>query len=360
MAKILFVCLHRPDRSPSQRYRFEQYIPYLEEKGFDCTYSFLLNEKQDKAFYTKGKILAKTSILFQSILKRINDIRRTKQHDIVFVQRECLMLGTAFFEKIFAKKAKLVFDFDDSIWLQNISDANKRLEFLKNPDKTKSIIKVANLVIAGNQYLADYALKFNLNTVIIPTTIDTNIYQPVQKKKSDKICIGWTGSFSTIEHFKYRVDVLKRIKEKYQDKVYFKVIGDSSYKEEKLEVKGIMWKRETEVKDLEEVGIGIMPLPDTEWTRGKCGLKGLQYMGLSIPTIMSPVGVNTAIIQDGINGFLADDESEWFNKLSMLIESDELRKKLGEKGRETVVKKYSVEANKDLYVKHLQTLIYTK
>jgi glycosyltransferase involved in cell wall biosynthesis len=357
MPRILFVCLHRPDRSPSQRFRFEQYLGYLKENNFDYTFSFLLNEKDDKAFYAKGKYLAKGRILLKSILRRWKEIQKAKSYDIVFVQRECFMLGTAFFEKGFAKKTKLVFDFDDSIWLQNVSEGNKTLAFLKNADKTKEIIKSAHLVVAGNKYLADYALQFNSNTVIVPTTIDTDIYRPVEKKSSYPVCIGWSGSFTTIQHFKFREDALKKIKEKYKDRVVFKVIGDGSYYNKDLDVKGQPWKKATEVSDLEEIDIGIMPLPDDEWANGKCGLKGLQYMAFAIPTIMSPVGVNTEIIQDGVNGFLADSEDEWFEKLSLLIESFELRKKIGEEGRKTVVEKYSVEANQHLYLKYFSGLI---
>jgi glycosyltransferase involved in cell wall biosynthesis len=360
MPHILFVCLHRPDRSPSQRFRFEQYLTFLEQNGFSCTYSFLLNEKDDKAFYAKGKYFAKATILLKSIFKRLGEISRARKYDIVFVQRECFMLGTAFFEKRLAKKTKLVFDFDDSIWLQNVSEANKGLAFLKNADKTKKIIGSAHLIIAGNRYLADYALQFNSNVIIIPTTIDTEEYQPVLKRETDTLCIGWTGSFSTIQHFEYRVNVYKRLKEKYGNKIRFKVVGDASYSNEELGIKGLPWKKATEISDLKEIDIGIMPLPNDEWSKGKCGLKGLQYMSLSIATVMSPVGVNSEIIQDGINGFLADSEEEWFNKLSLLIESPDLVKKLGQEGRKTVLEKYSIKANQNLYLKNFQSLIAAK
>lgn len=357
MPSILFVCLHRPDRSPSQRFRFEQYIGHLEENDFSIRFSYLLNQRDDKSFYSPGKHVAKSRILLKSFSRRVYESFFGKKYDIVFVQRECFMLGTSFFEKRFAKRSNLVFDFDDSIWLQTVSDANKKFGFLKNADKTKEIIKVADLVIAGNQYLANYALQFNKNTVIIPTTIDTESYKPVNKKPGDKVCIGWSGSFSTIAHFEYHLNALKRVKEKYNDKVWFKVIGDPSYFNKELGIKGLAWKKETEVEDLQEMDIGIMPLPDDEWANGKCGLKGLQYMALEIATIMSPVGVNKEIIQDGVNGFLASQEDEWVNKLSLLIESAELRARLGKKGRQTVDEKYSVNANKDLYLKNLRSLV---
>jgi glycosyltransferase involved in cell wall biosynthesis len=356
MKKVLFVCLHRPDRSPSQRFRFEQYLSFLNANGYNCEFSWLLSKEDDKAFYSPGQYFKKAGIVLKSAWKRWNETSRAKDYDIVFVQRECFMLGTSFFEQKFARRTKLVFDFDDSIWIPNVSSANKRLAFLKNSEKTKEIIKVADMVFAGNQYLADYAGKFNKNVVIIPVTIDTDIYKNELSILKEKICIGWSGSVTTVEHFETKIQALAGIKRKYNEKVYFKIIGDGKYYNKLLQTEGLPWIKETEVQDLSEFDIGIMPLPDTEWAKGKCGLKGLQYMALGVPTIMSPVGVNSEIIQDGENGFLADSDEEWVNKLSLLIESFELRKKIGDAGRKTVEEKYSIHVNGKLYLQYFDQL----
>lgn len=351
--KILFIAPLYPDRSPSQRFRFEQYLDYLKEKGVEFTYSYLVSKKHDKVFYSKGNLLKKLYLLIIFTLKRFKDLRRAKNYDLVFIQREAFYLGTTFFEKQFAKKTKLVFDFDDSIWLNNVSDANKNLNFLKNPGKISKIISYSDLVIAGNQYLANYAKKYNDNVKILPTIINTDEYKKENKQK-DKICIGWSGSVTTIQHFEYAIPFLKEIKKQFNDQVYFKVIGDGTYINEELEIKGQPWKKASEIKDLSEFDIGIMPLPDDEWAKGKCGLKGLQYMALEIPTIMSPVGVNTEIIQDTENGFLAKTTKEWTEKISKLIGSKELRSKVSTNGRETVIKKYSTEATKEAFLNYLK------
>lgn len=351
MPSVLFVCLHRPNRSPSQRFRFEQYIEVLEQAGFNTRFSYLLNAKQDRIFYQKGHIVGKFLILLRSFWIRIRETYIYPPADIVFVQRECFMLGTSFFEKRFSKRSKLIFDFDDSIWMQNVSAANKRFSFLKDAGKTAKIIQYSTMVFAGNPFLADYAKSFNSNVKIVPTTIDTEMYQPVNVNSIEPIRVGWSGSFTTIQHFETAIPVLKRIKTKYKQRVRFVVIGDAHYRNEKLGIQGIAWKAETEVDDLQQIDIGVMPLPDDEWAKGKCGLKGLQYMALGIPTIMSPVGVNCDIIKDGENGFLASSQEEWLDKLSALIESSELRAKLGSNGRKTVEEKYSVKANAALYVK---------
>lgn len=351
MKKVLFIGMHRANRSPSQRYRFEQYFDYLQANGIQCELSSLITAEDDKILYQGGHYLAKLKIFLKSILIRRKDIVRANDFDFIFIQREAFMTGSTYSERQFAKStAQVIFDFDDSIWLDDESGHHGLLGKLKRPAKTAEIISLADKVIAGNKILSEYANDFNKKVQIIPTTIDTNLYQPIKKSENEPVVIGWTGSFSTIKHFEEIIPVLLKIKEKYQEKVSFKVIGDASYSHTGLGIEGKPWKAETEVEDLQEFDIGIMPLPDNNWTKGKCGAKGLQYMGLGIPTIMSPVGVNAEIIEDGINGYLADNEDEWVRKLEKLVEFPEFRKRLGDAGRETVVERYSVEANKEKYL----------
>ena len=355
MKKVLILCLHRPNRSPSQRFRFEQFISYLEEHGYQIDFSYLLNAEQDKAYYRPGHYAQKLRIVLSSTLKRLGELFKVKKYDLIFVQREAYMLGTAFFERGMGSKVPMIFDFDDSIWMQNVSEANAKLSFLKDASKTAKIIEKAALVFAGNQYLADYAHQYNKKVVIVPTTIDTDSYQAVKKEKQ-KVCIGWSGSVTTIQHFSTAIPALKRIKDKYGDSVYFKIIGDPDYYCKELDTQGIAWKAATEIEDLSEIDIGIMPLPDTEWAKGKCGLKGLQYMALGIATLMSPVGVNSEIIQDGVNGFLPETEDEWVSDLSKLVESKELRQQIGDAGKRTVEEHYSTNAWKAKYLEYFNQL----
>jgi glycosyltransferase involved in cell wall biosynthesis len=356
---ILFVCKHRPNRSPAQRFRFEQYTDILEKNEFNCHHAHLLDAEDDEAFYSTGRYRDKLQILLKSILQRLKEVWNSS-YDVVFVQKEAFFLGTAWFERQFSQSAKLIYDFDDAVWTQPKSisgDANKTLRFLKNPGKTRSIIKCADMIFAGNNYLAEYARQFHGDVRIIPTTIDTKSYQPPEKSEKDRICIGWTGSESTIVHFEHAIPALRKLKERYGDDVYFKVIGDGTYEQPELGIRGVPWRAETEIEDLAEIDIGLMPLPDNEWTRGKCALKGLQYMALEIPTIMSPVGVNGDIVTHGENGLLAESVDDWTEQISFLVENPEERDRLGKAGRETIVDSYSVRANQDKYVEYLNELI---
>lgn len=352
MPKILFIAAHRPGRSPSQRFRFEQYLSYLKKNGFDYDFSYLISEKDDAIFYQPGNLHTKVYIFLKSVFKRCKDIIRASNYDIIFIQREAFMTGSSFFEKQFKRsKAKIVFDFDDAIWKFDVSEANKKFGWLKDPSKTARIISLSDLIIAGNHYLANYAKHYNKNVTIIPTTIDTTEYKRTSfSKKNNQLCIGWSGSITTIKHFEYAIPFLKILQSKYPNKIYFKVIGDENYFNQELGIRGIKWNLSTEIEELSEIDIGIMPLPDDEWAKGKCGLKGLQYMALEIPSVMSPVGVNSEIISDGINGFLAKDNNEWVEKISLLIENPDLRKQMGAEARKTVEERYSMNSQKEKYL----------
>jgi glycosyltransferase involved in cell wall biosynthesis len=360
--KVLFLVGQETGLVPGQRFRFEQYLSFLEDNNIRCDISPLVSRQEGRTLYSKGKYMAKLGIFKNAILRRKRDLKKIKrgEYDVVFIYRDALMFRSVYFEKqIHRLGVPMIYDFDDSIWLNDVSDANRSFAWLKNPAKVGPIISMCTLVIAGNEYLRNYAIAFNPNVQIIPTTINTEIYQvnPKMRNQDGVVTIGWSGSITTIKHFKTAVPVLREIKKKYGSKVRIKVIGDGTYEDKNLGIQGKWWDGENEIDELSEFDIGIMPLPDDAWSKGKCGLKGLQYMALEIPAIMSPVGVNTDIIEDGQNGFLASAHHEWVEKLSRLIESAELRKKLGVNGRRTVTDKYSVDAHKEKYLEIFNELI---
>ncbi len=359
MPSILFIAAHRPGRSPSQRFRFEQYFGFLRQHGFRCDLSYLISEKDDNYFYSPGNFLYKISLFFKSRVKRKKDVRHAKDHDIVFVQREAFMTGSVYFEKKFKESgAKLVFDFDDAIWHLDVSEGNKRLSWLKNPGKTAELISMSDLVIAGNDYLADYARHHNPNVMVIPTTIDTALHVPMRQLRSkEKVVIGWSGSITTVKHFELAENVLRKLKEKYRDAIELRVVGDRTYSNAALGVNGMAWSAEKEVELLNAFDIGIMPLPDDEWSKGKCGLKGLSYMACEVPPVLAAVGVNNEIVKDGVNGYLARTEDEWFERLCLLIGSKELRERMGREARRTVIEKYSVESQKQRYLEAFGKLL---
>lgn len=357
MKRVLIITAHRRDRAPNQRFRFEQYFDFLSQNGYEIYFSNLLSEADDKVFYNPGHTFSKGVIVLKAIMKRLSDVLFRRKYDLIFICREGFLAGTTIFEELLSRSgAPIIYDFDDAIWHFDVSEANRKFGWLKNPGKTARLIAISDLVFAGNAYLADYAHHHNDNVVIIPTTINTDEYLPVVQSDVETVCIGWSGSITTIRHFELALPFLRILKEKYKQKIRIKVIGDGRYRNEEFGIVGIPWKKDDELKELSEIQIGIMPLPDDEWAKGKCGLKGLQYMALGIATIMSPVGVNAEIIDDGQNGFLAVSPEEWARKISLLIDDFNLRSRIAANGRKTVEEKYSVNSTKDLYLKYFDQL----
>jgi glycosyltransferase involved in cell wall biosynthesis len=356
--KLLFVALHRPDRSPSQRFRFEQFVPFLESNGWQCDYAALLDEEADRVFYASGSYFSKASMVLKGFKKRLKDLKMANDYDVVFIQRETFIAGTTYFEKQFARSgAKIVYDFDDAIWMLDISDANKKLSFLKDPSKTKKIIALSHLVLAGNQYLADYALKINSQVEIIPTVVNTDYFKTSNPNHSEVVTIGWSGSQTTVKHLLGAQPWLAKIKEKYGDKVRVMAICERDIQMDGVPVEVVAWNRAEEVQALDRIDIGIMPLPDDEWSKGKCGFKGIQYMSMSKPCVMSPVGVNPEIVTDAVNGFLPKTDDDWFTTVCTLIENAELRHRIGAAGRATVEQRYSLNAVKNQLLNALDALV---
>jgi glycosyltransferase involved in cell wall biosynthesis len=359
ITRVLIICAHRPGRSPSQRYRFEQYLSFLHDRGFSFTYSFLLNTRDDHDFYRPGRLHRKALILLRSLITRIGDLRRLKHHDLIFIQRESNFLGTVFFEKIAATRGKpIIFDFDDSIWLADTSPANKKYEWLKRPGKFFDTLSYATIVIAGNRYLAQKAGIVNPNTVLIPTTIDTTFHVPKPELRNrERLIIGWSGSISTLKHFEAVIPVLQRLQAEYGDRLGFALMGARPSCPMLKNIVTIQWTEESEVNTLNTFDIGIMPLPDDEWSLGKCGLKALSYMACGVPAVASSVGANNEIIRNNYDGILAGTEEQWYEALKMLLDDRELRNTIGRRGRETVEERFSTQVNAPKYLQVFERAI---
>ncbi len=355
--KILYIVPHRFNRSPGQRFRCEHFIPVLQAEGYEIRYAYLLSAWDDKYFYKRGAYFFKLLVFIKSFFRRIYHMCIARNYDMIFIYREAFMIGTTIFERLLKRTSvPIIYDFDDSIWLNDTSEGNQNLAWLKKTSKTNTIISLASAVIVGNEFLAEHARKFNSHVFVIPTTIDTNYHKPIEKQECTTLCIGWTGSETTVKHFTLLENVLFKIKKKYGDRVKFMLISNNFYENKELDVQTTFWNAEEEIVQLSHIDIGIMPLPNDEWSRGKCGFKGLQYMAMEIPCIMSAVGVNTEIIEHGVNGFLAHNNDEWEEYLTLLIDNSELRKTIGKQGRKTVKERYSINSQRLKYVEIFEKL----
>ena len=279
------------DTSPGQRYRIEQWEPLLRERGVEISYEPFECKDLNSIVHRPGMLGRKAQLVARSMARRFNALKRVKDFDLVYIFREAALLGPPIFERLIDRSGvPVVFDFDDAIFISYRSPSNGYLSYLKFANKTKTICRLASHVMVGNPYLAEYASQVNPNVTVIPTTIDTEKYKVLEMENhSGTPVIGWTGSFSTAQH----LDTLRTTLQKLAavEPFRLRVIGATDYAIEGVQVDTIRWTSEREVQDLEGIDIGIMPLPDDNWTKGKCGLKALQFMALGIPTVLSPIGV---------------------------------------------------------------------
>lgn len=350
--KVLVLAPYPLRRAPSQRFRWEQYLLPLRERGIFLEPSTFLNDAGMDIIHGSGAWRVKASAVFAGAARRLRDVRRIRQYDLVLVHRESLPIGPAWPEWLIARAGvRYAFDFDDAVYLPATSAANRRLARFKGAGKTIGVVRGASLVLAGNGYLRDWASAYNPRVKVVPTTIDTDHYVPPIRRTDGPVRVGWSGSLSTIEHLKLLEPVLRELQQR--SGIQIRIIGGGDYRMPGTETENLVWNERSEVEDLRGIDIGVMPLPDDEWARGKCGLKALQYMALAIPTVVSPVGVNCEIARDGA-ALLASTQEEWRQALGKLIDDPGLRAQVGTAGRVRVEQEYSVKAKLPLWEESLR------
>ncbi len=332
------------DTTPGQRFRVEQWHEHLRASGIEISYSSFLGREEGRQMAQRGPAVWKAALLLSALRKRIRTVNRETACDLVYIFRESALVGPALVERLLARRRiPFVFDFDDAVWVRYLSPTNSFFSYLRFPGKTGTSCRLASHVLAGNAFLRDYALGYNTQCTVIPTTIDTAKYRPRPPSPCSVPVVGWTGSPSTERYMLRLRAVLERLARRREFRVV--VVGGGTFAARGVAVEHRPWCSATETGDLSDIDVGVMPLDDTDWERGKCGLKALQYMALGIAPIVSPVGCNTDIVTDGVNGLIANSEAEWETALEGLIRDAELRRRLGGAARETVERRYSTDVH---------------
>ena len=265
--------------------------------------------------------------------------RKTGNHEIIFLQKKC---PTYFPLRLLRYRAKrLIYDFDDALMYRDSNAASphsrtRRMKFAR-------IAKAADYIIAGNSFLYRQARRFNTRVDVVPTAIDSQKYTVKNYKNKERvITIGWIGSGSTLPYLEGIKPVFEELGTRYNN-LRLKIICDRFFDCKNIPVVKKIWSAEEEIEDLKSLDVGVAPLSDDLWSRGKCSLKILQYYGVGVPVVCTPVGVNKDMVRDGVNGYWARSDKEWVEKLSLLIEDVGLRQRMGMKGRELVSRSFSLE-----------------
>jgi len=263
------------------------------------------------------------------------------QYDVFYIHRN--LFSPLEFWYIRQKAKKIVYDFDDAIMYRS-SSSRDPYSFSRRT-KFAYLIKRVDFVVAGNQFLRSEVLRYNPHVGVVPTSIDLSRYSLKEDwHHKGPVTIGWLGSSSTLKYLKALLPAMEGLYERYPN-LQLKMVCDQFLNAPYLPVIKKRWSLEEEIDDLKSFDIGVGPLSDDLWSRGKCGLKILQYYGVGIPVVCTPVGVNRDLVVDGVNGYWAEDEDQWKDRLLRLIQDEGLRREMGRRGREAVEKAYSVEVN---------------
>jgi len=341
--RILALVAYPLDQAPGQRYRIEQWASYLEREDIDVVFRPFASQRLAESLYRPGHYVTKTLEMARCFVRRFRDVRSCGEFEAVYLHREASLIGPALLERLVkARNARLVYDFDDAVWLPYVSPRNRYLSYLKVPGKTAAICRMARAVIGGSEYLAAYARRYNDVVFVVPSTVDRAVYRPrPDGREREMPVIGWTGSHSSAQYLHIVERPLRSLAERYRFR--FVVIGTEQVEIQGVDIETRPWRSETEVPDLWDLDIGIMPLPDDPWTRGKCAMKAIQYLGVGIPAVVSPVGANREAVRHGENGFWAASDGEWVTYLGRLLEDSDLRNRMGEAALATVDRDFSAE-----------------
>ncbi len=355
---VCALTLYPFDTVPGQRFRIEQWQPFLEKQGISIDYYSFADVNLTKTLPKPGNFLTKVRGLAKGVVQRLVHLSNLRKYDVVYIYRAATIVGPAFLERLIKLSGRpIVFDFDDAIFLTHTNEANKLFSWMKFAGKTASICRLSTSVMVGNAWLAEYAQKYNSNVTVIPSSVNTAVYslKPRVSPRKDKIIIGWTGSSTSQTHLEMFAPMLEKLVTRYPVEIH--VHSDRSPNLPHIPFVWHQWTTDNEVEVISNFDIGIMPLPDDDWSQGKCSMKALLYMSLGIPTVCSNVGMNREVIIDGKNGLLASSEEEWLKSLESLIKSESLRADLGGAARETVVAKYSMIRCADLFARVIKDSI---
>ena len=326
--------------SPGQRVRIESWAEYLRAAGWTVDLYPFEDAQLREVLYAPTPKHIKAARILSCYRKRLSLIMHEQPSDVLFIFREAALFGPAIIERLARRwHVPIIYDFDDPVFLPYRSPMNGWFSLLKFPRKTHAMFRLSDHVIAINGLLAKYAARYNSSVSIIPNCVDTDRYLPAPRIDDGIVRLVWIGSHSTMPNLETIAPVLRDLRD--GPRLALRVIGAGKAEMEGVELDVRQWSAETEVADLQNCDIGLLPLLDHTWHPWKFFFKIVQYMAVGLPVIARRVGSNSEIIDDGVNGFLVETPDEWRSRLRQLIDDAGLRRRMGEAARATVLERYS-------------------
>lgn len=363
--RMLVLCPYPEGVAAGQRLKYEQYFDDWRSLGWTIDVSCFMDMAMWRVAYEPGHLFEKIAGVLRGHLRRLRDLLRIPRYDVVYVFMWVTPFGTSFFERSVRKLARrLVYDVEDNVVvgqaLPKDYNPNWVVDLLKGPGKARYLIANADHVIASSAFLRDFCVeKLGARAcTYISSSVDTDRFMPREgSRRTDKVTIGWTGTFSSRVYLDALREVFQTLARTAEYKL--RVIGNFDYQLPGVDLEVVRWSKEREVEDLQGIDIGVYPLPQDDWVLGKSGLKAIQYMAFGVPTVATEAGMTPYIVRHGENGLLVRSNSDWVNALNTLLKDADLRGRLGRKAREDAVNKYSVAAVRGEYRRVLQE-VFTK
>jgi glycosyltransferase involved in cell wall biosynthesis len=356
--RVLFIAPH-PVEGPSTRYRITQYLPYLEAAGIDWELRPFLTSRYAPIVYRPGGTISKLALTTWAGVGRCVDVARAARCSLVYLLREAFPVGPPLLERALAMSSgRLIFDFDDAIYQRALNYDNP-LDRLRDWNRPAKIIAQARKVVAGSNVLADYARHHSPHperVVVLPTAVDASRFVPRPKPQANDITIGWIGTPRNTIYLRLIWTALAEAARR-DPRIRYVFVGADPFPVGEIQVEFRPWALTREIADVQDFDIGIMPLPDDEQTRGKCGFKLIAYMSCGLPTIASPVGANCDVVIDGETGILASSSGEWTEAILRLARDTSLRRTMGASGRLDVEARFSLAVTAPTFVNIIQEAI---
>ena len=352
MPEISVLVLSRYERDgASSRIRVLQFLPWCSRHGIEFTVSPLLPGRYIADLYHTGK--RNYLAICRAYLRRLLLLMRLTKYDVVWIEKEIWPFVPAWVEKIFYNNwSRIILDYDDAVFLNYKNHRYGIVRWILGK-KIDNIILSADIVTAGNAYLQDYAVRCGAHDArFLPSVVDIEKYSVTTDAPHDTFRIGWIGSPVTAKYLESMSDMLKMLAAEHS--ITLVAIGLDDFNIPGVEVKSVKWSEASEAEELQGLDIGIMPLFKTEWEQGKCGYKLIQYMACGLPVVATRIGANTAIVEQGGEGFLVDNDREWISAIKQLIENRNLYKDISVSARKKVEESYSIQCQQELFLSLFQ------
>ncbi len=344
-----------PVEAAATRYRLQQFTGPLAERGITLVIRPFFDSKLFKSLYKRSALPLTASRLLRAALLRFRDVFAAQNADVVLVQREAMIFGPPIIEWLSSQliKRPLVLDLDDATYIPYTSPTFGKLgKAFKWFSKTDDLIRWAGLVTCGNSAIAEYVTSKGAKARVIPTVVDTDVFDPVPRNPQDEgLVLGWIGTHSTFPYLESTFSVLRELARDHKFRLKIVGAGRSDIRIPGVEVENLEWELNREVKDFQSLDIGLYPIDPSlyasQWAAGKSGFKAIQYMAVGIPFVATPVGAVREHGQVGSTHYCATTPDEWREALSTLIANRESREQMGALGRRWALEHYGLAAHAD-------------